>query len=404
MCYEVKEAIQVTHVPGCKKNKGCGSECKRVRVKGMYEAHIVIRVPGGPPVRRRPTIPFEFSRTATEREAWAEREHDETKKRLTHHEAPRPPIPTVAEFEAEFLAYGKANRQKASTQYARKRVLARHILPFLGTKRLDEINELDVQAIKARLKDKKPKTVNNILATLSKMLRVAKRLRVITALPVETFELLKVRSKPPEFYDFEEYDRLVRAAAELDDRILAMVLVAGDAGLRPGEIVGLVQTDVNFGSNRLHVERQSWRGVVDTPKTDAGIRVIPMTRRLAAVLRRIRHLQGDALLMRDDGRVVTTKTLRGWLKRAQRRAQLKVTGNLYTLRHTFCSHVAMRGQPAKVLAELMGHEDIAVTNRYMHLTPGAKEQAIRVLEEGSENGARMALAGIPGISPEIPAS
>lgn len=102
--------------------------------------------------------------------------------------------------------------------------------------------------------------------------------------------------------------------------------------------------------------------------------------------------------------MVTTKTLRGWLKRAQRRAQLKVTGNLYTLRHTFCSHVAMRGQPAKVLAELMGHEDIAVTNRYMHLTPGAKEQAIRVLEEGSENGARMALAGIPEISPEIPAS
>ena len=129
-----------------------------------------------------------------------------------------------------------------------------------------------------------------------------------------------------------------------------------------------------------------------------------MARTLEAVLRRIRHLQGDALLMRDDGGVVTTKTRRGWLKRAHHRAHLKVTGNLYTPRHTFCSHVAIRGQPAKVLAELMGHEDIAVTNRYMHLTPGAKEQAIRVLEEGSENGARMALAGIPGISPEIPAS
>jgi site-specific recombinase XerD len=89
---------------------------------------------------------------------------------------------------------------------------------------------------------------------------------------------------------------------------------------------------------------------------------------------------------------------------AQRRAQLKVTGNLYTLRHTFCSHVAMRGQPPKVLAELMGHEDIAVTNRYMHLTPGAKEEAIRALEAGSRNGARMALAGTPAKKPEIPAS
>ena len=316
----------------------------------------------------------------------------------------RPPAPTVAEFEAAFLAYGEANRQKASTQYGRKQVLRKHILPFLGTKHLDEITESDVQAIKARLRDKKPKTVNNVLATLSKMLRVAKRLRVITALPAETFELLKVRSKPPTFHDVEEYERLVSAATALDDRILAVVLLAGDAGLRPGEIVGLYQTDVNFGSNRLRVERQSWLGIVDTPKTEAGIRDIPMTRRLADLLRRIRHLRGEALLVQDDGRPTTTKALRGWLKRAQRRAQLPVTGNLYTLRHPFCSHVAMRGQPPKVLAELMGHESIAVTNRYMHLTPGAKEQAIRALEEGPGNGARMALAGTSRISPEIPAS
>jgi hypothetical protein len=65
------------------------------------------------------------------------------------------------------------------------------------------------------------------------MLRVAKRLRVITALPVETFDLLKVRSKPPAFYDFEEYDRLVAAAGAIDDRILAMTLLAGDAGSAP---------------------------------------------------------------------------------------------------------------------------------------------------------------------------
>ena len=316
----------------------------------------------------------------------------------------RPPAPTVAEFEAAFLAYGEANRQKASTQYGRKQVLRKHILPFLGTKHLDEITESDVQAIKARLKDKKPKTVNKVLATLSKMLRVAKRLRVITALPAETFELLKVRSKPPTFYDVEEYERLVSAATALDDRILAMVLLAGDAGLRPGEVVGLYQTDVNFGSNRLRVERQSWLGIVDTPRTEAGIRDIPRTRRLADLVRRIRHLRGEALLVQDDGRPTTTKALRGWLKRAQRRAQLPVTGHLYTLRHTFCSHVAMRGQPPKALAELMGHASIAVTNRHMHLTPGAKEQAIRALEEGPGNGARMALAGTSRISPEIPAS
>jgi Phage integrase, N-terminal SAM-like domain len=52
---------------------------------------------------------------------------------------------------AEFLAYGKANRQNASTQYARAHILNKHLVPFLGTKRLDEITESDVQEIKARL-------------------------------------------------------------------------------------------------------------------------------------------------------------------------------------------------------------------------------------------------------------
>ena len=63
----------------------------------------------------------------------------------------------------------------------------------------------------------------------------------------------------------------------------------------------------------------------------------------------------------------------------------------------------MRGQPPKVLAELMGHEDIAVTNRDMHLTRVAKEEAIRALEAGSQNGAEM-VGRYPGGNPEIPAS
>lgn len=41
----------------------------------------------------------------------------------------------------------------------------------------------------------------------------------------------------------------------------------------------------------------------------------------------------------------------------------------HPLRHTFCSHLAMRGAPAVAIKELAGHTTIAVTNRYMHLAP-----------------------------------
>ena len=47
----------------------------------------------------------------------------------------------------------------------------------------------------------------------------------------------------------------------------------------------------------------------------------------------------------------------------------------------FCSHLAMRGAPAKAIQELAGHKSLATTQRYMHLSPRAIESAIRLLDQ-----------------------
>ena len=53
---------------------------------------------------------------------------------------------------------------------------------------------------------------------------------------------------------------------------------------------------------------------------------------------------------------------------------------IHILRHTFCSHLAMRGAPARAIQELAGQADLRTTQRYMHLSPAALESAIRLLE------------------------
>ena len=53
---------------------------------------------------------------------------------------------------------------------------------------------------------------------------------------------------------------------------------------------------------------------------------------------------------------------------------------VHVLRHTFCSHLAMQGAPARAIQELAGHREIGTTQRYMHLTPAALDAAIRLLE------------------------
>jgi site-specific recombinase XerD len=54
----------------------------------------------------------------------------------------------------------------------------------------------------------------------------------------------------------------------------------------------------------------------------------------------------------------------------------------HILRHTFCSHLAMKGVPVRAIQELAGHRDISTTMRYMHLSPNALEDAIRMLDRG----------------------
>jgi site-specific recombinase XerD len=52
----------------------------------------------------------------------------------------------------------------------------------------------------------------------------------------------------------------------------------------------------------------------------------------------------------------------------------------HVLRHTFASHLAMRGVPLKAVQELLGHATIEMTMRYAHLAPAIKREAVAQLD------------------------
>jgi integrase len=283
--------------------------------------------------------------------------------------------------------HAKANRQKPSGIAAKEMVLRVHLLPALGNKRLDGIKTEHVQRLKSSLEVKSPKTVNNVLSALSIVLKKAVEWDVIDRLPC-TVTLLPVPKGSTDFYDFDEFERLVEAAQLLDPRTHLIILLGGEAGLRCGEMVALEWKDVDLVNRQLTVSRSDWNGHVPTPK--GGLpRHVPMTMRLAAALGEHRHLRSTRVLCQDDLKPFTRQIVQTRASRAAKRAGVlhgspKSSGGcVHILRHTSCSHLAMRGAPARAIQELAGHKDLAMTQRYMHLSPAALDAAIRLLEEPS---------------------
>jgi site-specific recombinase XerD len=70
------------------------------------------------------------------------------------------------------------------------------------------------------------------------------------------------------------------------------------------------------------------------------------------------------------------------VRRAAVKAGLTNQG-VHVLRHTFCSHLAMKGAPAVAIQAVAGHRELTTTQRYMHLSPEAMDAAIQLLDSHS---------------------
>ncbi|MDE5864543.1 MAG: site-specific integrase [Lachnospiraceae bacterium] len=176
-----------------------------------------------------------------------------------------------------------------------------------------------------------------------------------------------------------------------------------NTGLRISEFCGLTMKDIDFEEKRINVNHQLQRTsdmkyIIEVPKTESGIRFVPMTEEVEKCFRRIiEKRQKPKIEPMVDGYVgflcldknEMPMVALHWEKYMQHIREkynkiYKVQMPCITphvCRHTFCSKMAKSGMNPKTLQYLMGHSDISVTlNTYTHIKfEDAKEELAKVV-------------------------
>lgn len=137
--------------------------------RGGWAVDVITRLANGRRYRER-------RRLSVRSQSAAQRWGEDRERHVLQHGPPqvKKEVPTLKQFAPRFIeGHARANRQKPSGIAAKELLLRVHLVPFLGHKRLDAITNEDVQRLKAWMVVKAPKTVNNVLAVLSVLLKKA---------------------------------------------------------------------------------------------------------------------------------------------------------------------------------------------------------------------------------------
>jgi integrase len=232
-------------------------------------------------------------------------------------------------------------------------------------------------------KELAPKTIRNVVATLSALFNFAMgpRRRWATTNPCQGVDLPAVpETDEIRFLTLDELDALLAhaRAGEFQKLDQAIFLAAAMTGLRKGELLALRWKDVDWKAGRIRVRQNYVMGQFGTPKSKRSTRSVPMADEVGGALDRhfkAARLQADDALVFGHpltGAPMYRQGVTRRLHRALRAAEID-DHVFHDLRHTFGTRMAAAGVAMRTLQEWMGHRDIATTQRYADYAPSGRE-------------------------------
>lgn len=174
----------------------------------------------------------------------------------------------------------------------------------------------------------------------------------------------KLPAALPRALSYEETDKLLTEGPapgknEARDRLLLEIMYG--SGLRVSEVIGLNAEDISLEHRIFTVTGKG-------EKT----RIVPFSKSVKKLLSDWLNLhnitEGPIFLSeKKNAERLTVRTVHRVVERAARRSGIHGVSP-HTLRHCFATHMLENGAPLRMVQEMLGHESIATTQRYLAIT------------------------------------
>lgn len=281
---------------------------------------------------------------------------------------------------------------KESTYTRYHRIVERYLYPHFQKQVITKIDPRALGALPGDLLDRggvdggplAPKTVSDILCVLKAIFRFGRQ----RGFPAPATEIVRSPGRavrPVRILTQEHRERLERELIGRDDPTELGIVFTLFTGVRIGELCGLKWEDIDFGAGTVSIRRtveripnldpdsgRRTKVVVSEPKTDSGLRVIPLPGFLTGYLRTIRKNPNSYLL---TGNATHTEPHQYYI-RYRKYLKRNDLGDytFHALRHTFATRCVEAGFDPKALSEILGHADVATTlSIYVHPTLDQKK-------------------------------
>ena len=280
---------------------------------------------------------------------------------------------TVAELVEEYLELHQAE----PVTIAKLRWLLGKATSTLGEKRIADLSPKDVYAWRLTIPEG-----HRFEATqaLRQVLNRAVAWGLLDFNPAKR-GVSNPQRRPKEKRPFESWAQIEAIAAHLGPVYGPMVIFGAATGLRPSELFGLEQHDVDREAGVVYVRRAFANGRIKNTKTRLSTRAVPLQAKAVEALDRLPVSVNPILFPNARGVRIDFRVFgrRHW-RPAQIAADVEPIRGLYDLRHTYATFALRAGVPVFAVSRFIGSSIAMIDRHYGHLARDSREHAVALLD------------------------